>query len=282
MTPSPAESPESSSTEDVANALPLKTSAGHVRTLDTNWARGRSVGIMQPYLFPYIGYFQLIDAADRWVVFDTPQFIRHGWVNRNRILHPSEGAQYILAPLSKHSRGTPIQDVVLADKPACLARIRGQLQHYRKRAPHYEETIALLEATFEGEDTQLTALIVRGLELCCARLEIEFESRIFSQMSLDLGTVHGPGDWAPKIAEAIGATDYINPPGGEHLFDQKQFERAGVRLHILESELRPYAQGSRPFEPGLSILDVFMWNSPDEARALLDGRILRPSKREET
>jgi hypothetical protein len=182
---------------------------GENAQMDTDWARGRSIGIMQPYLFPYIGYFQLIDATDRWVVFDTPQFIRHSWVNRNRILHPNEGTQYILAPLAKHSRGTPIQDIVLADKAACLARIRGQLQHYRKRAPHYEETIALIDATFEGTDPQLSTLIVRGLELCCARLEIEFESRVFSQQSLDLGAVEGPGDWAAKIAEALGATAYV-------------------------------------------------------------------------
>jgi hypothetical protein len=237
---------------------------------------------MQPYLFPYIGYFQLIDATDRWVVFDTPQFIRHGWVNRNRILHPNEGTQYILAPLAKHSRGTPIQDIILADKAACLARIRGQLQHYRKRAPHYEETIALIDATFEGTDPQLSTLIVRGLELCCARLEIEFESRVFSQLSLDLGAVEGPGDWAPKIAEALGATVYVNPPGGEELFDTEQFERIGVQLRILESTLRPYTQGRRSFEPGLSILDVFMWNSPEEARSLLADRILRPSSHEKT
>ena len=159
---------------------------------------GHSVGIMQPYLFPYIGYFQLIDA------------------------------------------------------------------------------------TFEGLDPQLSTLIVRGLELCCARLEIEFESRVFSQMSLDLGTVGGPGDWAPKIAEALGATAYVNPPGGEDLFDPEQFEMIGFKLRILESKLRPYAKGRRPFEPGLSILDVFMWNSPEEARSLLADRILRPSSHERT
>jgi hypothetical protein len=231
---------------------------------------------MQPYLFPYIGYFQLIDATERWVVFDTPQFIRHGWVNRNRILHPTEGAQYILAPLIKRPRHTSIQEMLLADKPACLDRIRGQFQHYRKRAPHFEETIALIEASFEGDDPQLCALIVRGLRLCCERLGIPFDARIFSQMSLDLGTVEGPGDWAPKIASALGASAYVNPPGGEGLFDPVQFDEIGVKLEILETELTPYPQGRSPFEPGLSILDVFMWNTPEEARALLAHRALRP------
>ncbi len=230
---------------------------------------------MQPYLFPYLGYFQLIDATERWVVFDTPQFIRHGWVNRNRILHPTEGAQYILAPLVKRPRHTPIRDMVLADKPACLERIRGQFQHYRKHAPYFGQTIALIEAAFEGDEPQLCALNVRALELCCDRLGIGLDTRIFSEMKMELGTVDGPGDWAPKIAGALGANAYVNPPGGEGLFDPTQFAGIGVKLEILETQLTPYAQGRRPFEPGLSILDVFMWNSPEEARALLADRSLR-------
>ncbi|MFT5050480.1 MAG: hypothetical protein ACI8QZ_001882 [Chlamydiales bacterium] len=246
---------------------------------DQAWAVGCRVGIMQPYLFPYLGYFQLIDATERWVVFDTPQFIRHGWVNRNRILHPTEGAQYILAPLVKQPRHTPIREMHLADKPACLDRIRGQFQHYRKRAPHFEETIALIEATFAGDETQLCALNVRGLGLCCERLGIAFDVRIFSEMSLELGKVEGPGDWAPRIASALGASSYTNPPGGEDLFDPAQFAELGIDLQILDTELRPYAQGPRPFEAGLSILDVFMWNTPDSARALLTDRVLRPSSR---
>jgi len=244
---------------------------------DAEWAAGRSVGIMQPYLFPYIGYFQLIEATERWVVFDTPQFIRHGWVNRNRILHPNEGSQYIMAPLVKQPRHTPIQEMMLADKPACLDRIRGQLQHYRKHAPHFEEAIALLEATFEGDDAKLSTLIVRGLELCCDWLEIDFNARIFSSMQLELGPVEGPGDWAPKISAALGATSYVNPPGGEDLFDPTQFAELGVDLRILDTTLTPYKQGRRTFEPGLSILDVIMWNSPDQARTMLADCVLRPS-----
>jgi hypothetical protein len=249
------------------------------RPSDDLWATGCSVGIMQPYLFPYLGYFQLIDATERWVVFDTPQFIRHGWVNRNRILHPSEGVQYILAPLAKKPRHTPILEMHLADKTACLDRIRGQFQHYRKRAPFFEETIALVEDTFAGDETQLCALNVRGLRLCCERLGIAFDMRVFSEMSLELGTVEGPGDWAPRIASALGASSYTNPPGGEDLFDPNQFAELGIELQILDTELRPYSQAQRPFEAGLSILDVFMWNTPEAARTLLTDRVLRPSSR---
>ena len=73
------------------------------------------VGIMQPYFFPYLGYFDLINRVDKWIVFDTPQYIRHGWVNRNRILHPHQGWQYIVVPLKKHDRDTSINQIETAD-----------------------------------------------------------------------------------------------------------------------------------------------------------------------
>ncbi len=93
------------------------------------------LGIMQPYFFPYIGYFDLIHQSDRWVVFDTVQFIRHGWVNRNRILHPYDGWQYIALPTRKHAQKTDIKDVLIADREQAFNKILGQLQHYKKKAP---------------------------------------------------------------------------------------------------------------------------------------------------
>ena len=76
-----------------------------------------TVAIMQPYFFPYIGYFQLIQAANRFILFDDVQYIRHGWINRNRILKPADGIQYIIMPLASHARNTPIKDISPADVP---------------------------------------------------------------------------------------------------------------------------------------------------------------------
>ena len=98
------------------------------------------LGIMQPYFLPYLGYFDLIRNTDRWIVFDTPQHIRHGWVSRNRILHPTAGWQYILVPLQGHSHKTAIRDILINDASPWRQRILGQLEHYRRRAPHFERT----------------------------------------------------------------------------------------------------------------------------------------------
>ena len=91
-----------------------------------------TLGIMQPYLFPYIGYFDLINRTDQWVVFDLVQYNSKSWMNRNRVLHPVKGWQYITAPVSKCSLGTLIKDVFIKDMEAVEQKIMGQLQHYKK------------------------------------------------------------------------------------------------------------------------------------------------------
>src|ERR1700761_7183717 len=95
------------------------------------------VGIMQPYFFPYIGYFQLINSVERFIIFDDVQYIRHGWVNRNRILKPAEGHQYILLALDDHNQHTLIKNVCAKNTPEWKEKILRQLEHYKKRSPFY-------------------------------------------------------------------------------------------------------------------------------------------------
>ncbi|HEU4402493.1 MAG TPA: WbqC family protein [Candidatus Polarisedimenticolia bacterium] len=219
------------------------------------------LGIMQPYFFPYLGYFDLIASTDRWVVFDTAQYIRHGWVNRNRILHPTHGWQYVGVPVRGHSSRAPIKEVEIAEGGGWRERLLGQLMHYRREAPHFRAALALVEECLLGEEISLGRLNVRILATLCRRLEIPFEYAVFSEMGLRLEAVEGPGDWALKIAAALGADEYVNPPGGAGLFDAARFAARGVRLTIRSFRNMEYACGSRPFEPALSIIDVLMWNS---------------------
>ena len=95
------------------------------------------LGIMQPYFFPYIGYFSLIKHTDDFILLDTVQFIRHGWIERNRILKPSDGWQYIMVPLKKHSRETLIKNIEINNEQQWKEKILAQLQHYKKQAPYF-------------------------------------------------------------------------------------------------------------------------------------------------
>ncbi|MGH8224392.1 MAG: WbqC family protein [Woeseiaceae bacterium] len=231
------------------------------------------LGIMQPYFFPYLGYFELIGQVDRWIVFDTAQYIRHGWVNRNRILHPTTGWQYLVVPLEKHARDTPIRDIRAHPERRWKRKLLGQLEHYRRRAPYFRATRSILEEALDTTSPYLAEINVLGLELVCRYLELSFDFSWFSRMDLQLGPIEAPGDWALEIASALGATEYLNPPGGAELFDEGAFLRRGIRLTLLEPRAISYAVSPYTFEPNLSILDVMMWNSPSRIRAMLaEGR----------
>lgn len=225
---------------------------------------------MQPYFFPYLGYFDLINCTDHWVVFDTAQYIRHGWVNRNRILHPKQGWQYIIAPLQKHAHGASIQDISVSLEAAWRERILGQIHHYARRAPYYSLTRDLVEECLAVQDSSLAKLNTAILARICRYLGVAFDHKMFSDMKLVLGPIDGPGDWALRISQAVGASDYVNPPGGEGIFDRAKFEAAGIRLFLRNLPRLEYATNGYAFEPDLSIIDVLMWNEPSVIKRHLD------------
>lgn len=229
---------------------------------------------MQPYFFPYLGYFELIFRTNRWVAFDTAQYIRHGWVNRNRILHPNKGWQYIIAPVKKQPREVAINEVETTDTMEWRQKILGQLMHYKKHAPHYAQVIGLVEDCLSTDSNSLARLNVRILEKVCHHLEIPWNASLFSEMDLRIGPVAGPGDWALRISEALGANSYINPPGGADLFDPARFKELGINLTIQEPFEFAYQVKGYTFEPGLSVIDVLMWVSPEEVRQHLRHRAL--------
>lgn len=228
------------------------------------------LGIMQPYFFPYLGYFDLINCSDQWVVFDTAQYIRHGWVNRNRILHPKESWQYIIVPTKKSSREEKISNILINAETDWKRKILGQLQHYKKTARYFKETIGLVEECISIAETNLSRLNTAILAKVCAHLGIPFNFEFFSEMALELGPVDGPGDWALRISQALGASEYVNPPGGRQIFDPQKFQELGIKLTIREIPPLEYSCRKYEFIPGLSIIDVLMWNSPEQIKDFLD------------
>jgi hypothetical protein len=230
------------------------------------------LGIMQPYFFPYLGHFDLINRVDEWIVFDTAQYMRHQWVNRNRILHPAAGWQYITVPLQKHHRDTPIHTIRIAEGSDWSGRILRQLQHYRKTAPFYAEVMGFLESCFAEADPGLAETNIMTLERTCRRLGVSTPFHVLSRMNLALqGPVETPGDWALRISQAFGADAYVNAAGGSALFDPAKYAAHGIALYVQSYTHMTYPCGPFQFEPGLSIVDVMMWNSPDVIKAHLDN-----------
>ncbi len=229
------------------------------------------VGIMQPYFFPYLGHFALIACTDEWLVFDITQYTPKTWMNRNRILHPTEGWNWVTVPLVNSSISIRTSEARVLDPRAALRSVLGKLSHYRRKAPHCEAVLGLVEQAFdlpEGDDS-LVHLNLRGLKSVCAYLGLPFHARICSEMDLTLPSELGPGDWALEIATRVGASAYLNPIGGRSLFDPTRYAERGVALEFLRMPSFAYPTPPWTPVPDLSILDVLMWNDPASVRQVL-------------
>lgn len=237
-----------------------------------------TLGIMQPYFFPYVGHFELIRLTRSWIVFDVVKYQPKSWMNRNRILHPKAGWQYISVPVEKPDDGEMIQHVRLVDPAAALRRILGQIDHYRlRRAPHFEQVHALVERAFaRAASPGLTDMNVACLAEVCAYLGIAFHPRVLSEMGLELPPIDHAGQWALEISHALGAPTYVNAPGGRGIFRPEEYAARGIELLFLVPRPMRYATPGYEFVDSLSIVDVMMWNSPEVIREHLDGARANP------
>lgn len=230
------------------------------------------IGIMQPYFFPYLGYFSLIHVTDFWVVFDDVQFIRHGWIERNRILNSSGGWQYIKVPLVKASRDCLIKDRNIRYQENWENKIFAQLTCYKKKAPYYSEVVELLKRVFSEKKRDITSLNILALEEVCRFIGIPFNYTIASQTQIEFSErIKSSGDWALQISKYYKANIYVNPYSGIDIFNREKFNKEGIDIKFLKNNLIRYNQGENDFEEGLSIIDVLMFNSPGEALELINS-----------
>lgn len=227
------------------------------------------VSIMQPYFFPYIGYFSLIYNSDKFIFFDTPQYIKHGWVNRNRILKNDGTSTYIIVPIKKAHQSTPINEIMVNNDLSWKNTIYGQLSVYKKRAPYYNFVNDILHDIIDKEWNLLSDLNIYSTEYILKILGIKTEIDVFSKMNLDIDPVNAPDEWALNITKVIGYDTYINPPGGIDFFSKSKYEKNNIELKFLKAELLPYIQRTGRFESGLSIVDVMMFCSLEEINSML-------------
>lgn len=229
------------------------------------------LGIMQPYFLPYLGYFSLIKQTDKFILFDSVQFIKHGWIERNRILKPQEGWQYIAVPLIKHNHDIKIKDIRIKNTSAWKNTIFSQLEHYKKKAPFYKDTINTLKDAFNIETESIVKFNEHVLKAICFYIGIEFNVDVFSEMSLKIDEVNAPDEWALNICKSLGnVKEYWNPEGGVEFFNRQKYEKAGIRINFLKMNLPRYPQRRSKFETGLSIIDVMMFNEPSKINEMLD------------
>lgn len=224
------------------------------------------IAIMQPYFFPYIGYFQLIRCVDKFVVFDDVNFIKKGWINRNRIL--LNGAPFLFSiPLKQMSQNKWIRDTELSDDPGWLPKFLKTLETAYKKAPYFGEIYPAVERLLQEEHASVAGLNVAAIRFVCDYLGIETE---LAPTSTVYANSHLKGQHRIlDICRQEGADTYINPSGGTELYEHALFEAHGVKLFFLQASASPYRQFGHDFFPYLSMLDGLMFADKADLRQKL-------------
>lgn len=225
------------------------------------------IGIMQPYFLPYIGYFQLLNAVDKYVIYDNIQYTKKGWINRNRILQNGKDL-LITVPVEKDSDYLDIKDRLVSngfDRQKLLNQIR---EAYRK-APYFDSVIPLIESIIKLDENNLFLYIYNSVKAVCEYLNIDTEIIISSTLDID-HSLKGQ-DKVISICKKLGTTDYYNAIGGQELYSVEDFKKENIDLHFLSANPIEYKQLKNEFVPWLSILDVMMFNSVDEIKTILEN-----------
>lgn len=223
--------------------------------------------IMQPYFFPYIGYWQLISAVDTFIVYDNIKYTKKGWINRNRILCNGE-ARMITLPLKDDADHLDIADREISagfDKDTLLNKIKGAYQ----KAPYFKETFPLVERVIRYDETDLFSYLYRSILLLRDHLGIDTEIRISSDIPCDRTLKNTERVLA--VCEAVGADGYVNAPGGVMLYSKSTFQNRGVSLEFVRPLPFEYPQFGGEFVPWLSIIDVMMFNPIERVREQIES-----------
>ena len=236
----------------------------------------RSVAVMQPYFFPYLGYFQLLAHVDVFVVHDDTQYVKQSWINRNRILEHGV-ATYLTLPVAGGSHLQLICDKNLHEPRRHARKLLERIRHAYHAAPHLDSMSAFLEPLFPGDDETVASFNVRVLRALQQLLGLRTRLVLASERAYPRrGTAQ---ERVIRICLEEGGTRYVNPIRARSLglYDQAGFTAAGLELSYLSTnaDVR-YNQNGGPFVSDLSIIDVLMFNSLAQTHELLDQFVLTP------
>lgn len=226
-----------------------------------------TLAIMQPYLFPYIGYWQLINAVDTFVIYDNIQFSKKGWFHRNNILLNGEKKLFSM-PLKKDSDSLNVVNRLISNEADNeIIKIIRQIENTYKKAPYFIDVFPLIKEIFQNNEKNLFKYIYNSVIKVCNYLDINTEIVISSTVNIDHHLKSQ--DKVIALNKALYATKYINPIGGIELYNFEDFKKENIELQFLESNVPEYKQFSNEFIPYLSIIDIMMFNRKDEIKEML-------------
>ena len=225
------------------------------------------LGIMQPYFLPYIGYWQLLNAVDQYVIYDDVNFINRGWINRNRILINGKTAYFNL-PVLGASQNKLIREIKVNHDKKLKDKNLKTIELAYKKAPYFSAVFPEVKRIMESEEESLSGFILDSIKIICSYLGIHTE--LFVSSSLKKNNALKGQDKVLEICSVMGAAEYYNAIGGQKLYSYEKFAEQGIHLYFLKSDDIEYAQFNNEFQQNLSILDVMMFNSVSEIREILE------------
>lgn len=223
--------------------------------------------IMQPYFFPYIGYFQLINAVDKFIILDDVNYIKKGWINRNRIL--LNGKDYLFTiPCEKISQNKLINEVEVIKDEKAVNKFLKTINNAYSKAPYFSEVFELVEGVFKFDKVLISELAYGSITSVLNFLGIE-KNIVFSSKNYS-NSEFKKADRLIDICKMNNADIFINSSGGKELYDKVEFNKNGIKIYFIKNIITPYNQFENNFIPGLSIIDVLMFNTKDEIKEMLN------------
>ena len=222
----------------------------------------KTIVLMQPYIFPHLPYYQLFQAADIFVFYDDAQYMKGGWINRNRILLNGK-PHFITFPVQKKTLGTIIAESSFKDDIVrWKAKILRTMEQAYSKAPYFESAFPLIKNICEYDETNVARFAEHSIIEIVNYLDINVETRRSSELKTD--SSQAGQDRVIAVVQALGGQTYVNTIGGMELYSPHNFATRNIELRFLKSSSETYTQFTDEFIPGLSIIDNLMFNSIEE------------------
>lgn len=225
------------------------------------------VGIMQPYFFPYIGYWQLMNEVDVYVIYDDVNFIKGGWINRNRILTNGKPS-YFNVQMKGASPFKKINEVEVSDDPIFKRKLLSTLKMSYSKAPYFSQIYPIIENIINNEESNLAKYLEYSIRSIANYLDMN--TKIIISSNLKKNNELKGTEKVIHICGLLGATDYVNAIGGQEMYDYETFEQNGIQLNFLKTDDIIYKQYGNEFVPYLSIVDILMFNSKEQVKEMLN------------
>lgn len=225
------------------------------------------VGIMQPYFFPYIGYWQLMNAVDKYVIYDDVNFINRGWINRNNILMNGE-SKMINLKLNYASQNKLINEIEVLDDPIYKKKLLKTIETFYRKSPYYSSAFPVIENIITQDEKNLAGYLEYSIRKICEYLSIKVEIIVSSTINKN-NELKGQNKII-EICKILGADEYYNAIGGQELYSYDDFAVSKIKLNFLKTEVGEYKQFNNEFVWNLSIIDVMMFNYAEDIKKMLD------------